>query len=761
MFYNALVLIASFISIGLFGSLILDRFLLRKLNFYAYSLVSFLIGLVLFLCSAHYIAFLTQSFARASLISLSLILGVLIISWLKASPFFQYLSKKASIVDYFALGFASLLSYLVLLRDQVQGIFDCKHVTVAANLASNNYYPPRLYMNEEKSFDFFHYGVDDLYAFVKAITNGLTILEVNTILVVVFCFTLISSLYILFSKITKSKQYAFFATVFISTFVSVLSYEFFPLYIQLGFLGEMIERINEIFTIWLAFSNFMSPIVDSTRTTTVSLGYTLTAMVLFLLPDSSYYRKNLFYYSTVFTLFICLALTYPACLYPMVCGYFAYLVLKFIKTKFDQSTLTAVDTSGFKFILIAVLAKFISLSQSATTINGVQTMIWKPRLTWVPSFHAFLMKIFSSEELRAMPIVFDPRRDKYYLELDVFSEIAMRGFLGLLILAGILLLISFLMKKNANITLSFSCFIAACISTVLPLLFYYTLSPAEIDRFFVVSILFSSISILISFAKIFLGFPKALKLVLVFVLLFFNIPGLTYYFPIKHRDFQGIKINEEKKYILKTLDSIQESGQRILALTPGKTPGYDVIGLSGFFAIGGEVYKSDLFTQKTAFKTLDFGLLNELEVDYILYSPENTKPDFTNPKLQDDNAFQEIEEVSLATKGNYKLYKYTAQQINNSKQNFVWLPGYQDGSFDFNLVRFKDQIFVSKTREGMILSLKKVKKELVNNPEYIDKFDKAKRIYNRDMLTYIRPQAFTFEAFQYLKLNKQISLSNI
>ncbi len=564
-------------------------------------------------------------------------------------------------------------------------------------------------------------------------------------------------------KTCNSKAYAFTATVFISTFVSVLSYEFFPTYISKGYFELFPNGPDFWLNQWLGFSNFMNPIVDLTRTTTVSFGYLLSTLLLFLIPRQSDYHKNFTYYLTIFCFAVYSTLTYPASFYVMVIGYSIYsgfsIIKKWILNPEKQSFLQWSVLENFKFIFIAVLAKFLSLSQSATTINDVQTIAWQPRLTWVPSFHQFLFNIYSLDELVNFPRIYDLRAGKNYYQFDFFSWLSFRGFLLLILIAAILLIIN--RKNRQGQTIAISCFFAASFSVCLPCLFHYTLSPVEIDRFFVVSVFFSFLSILISTSSIFMKSPRIVKLSITLILLAFNMPGLAYYFPFGNDDFKGTLLNPDQKIALKILDKIQESGQRILARTPGNTPGYDLIGLSGFFQTGGEIYKADLYTQQTAFATLDYKLLNELKVDYILYGPANPKSDFENSKLTNSKVFEPITDISQKTNMKYQLYKYHKQIPEKSRQDYAWVLGYQEGgNFNFHILPIGNEIKIGAKRDKMELLFKKMKEKMPKRPDGVKGLSNVSTASYINIMTYVRPQAFSLEALKLLKENRKVSLDD-
>jgi hypothetical protein len=661
---------------------------------FSYLSMAYLLGVAHFILISHLISFLTHSYKKSILISILIqVIIILYFAFFKRENLLLIYSrlkkynKKDSKLQIWVVLFAIMIGVSCYIRNKNLGIGDAQHLSYSINLLSNDFYPPRLILEKDTIFNFYHYGTDLLLALFKVTLPSSSIFEANGILLGFMSFLLVTLLATVLSLFVRLRQ-AFFLSLFVLFF---MSWNFIPFFIkEIFYKKDTNNLILKLISIINVHSDSFPNNLSSSAVTSANVFLLLLIIQIFLTDCKKYKLSFQTGYALLITSFL-LNFLFPAYWLP-VCSAFLISTVFFAYKKLFLQELNFINilkTNFVKVSLILYVGKYLSFTSNESFINSINLLIFKPDLKWTIGYLNYLPYLFDLTFLQSLPFSFEERIGKIKLEVPLFSPITFIDF-GWIILGGLLIYLFLLSSKNHRIGWRLNILFFSGVISFLPVFtFDYLIAPIEITRFLFWSktffLLFSLVNLAFFFRKNCLyHFSKA---IIITFLLITMIPGIIYMIPLEKFGLRGYVFDTTHKKLVKALSSIQSSGKKLLFYNDDPLPfAYDAPYMSGFYSIGGVMLRPDLFTAKTAIFLLDTNLLSELDVDYILISKTNKLSEMAKQKLNNQNVFQEIKDISKFTNGHYYLFKFNNNILLTENRNYYWVNVYQNYKGDIQIV---------------------------------------------------------------------------
>lgn len=684
--------------------------------------ISLPLGLSLYIFLAHVISYLTSSYKMSVWISFSLILALFILFLLINQKSLQALRELFLLENLSVLLLGGFISISMYFRNEIFGTPDRIHTAIASTIAENAIYPPASPVDQNLSLDFYHHGTDLVMASLKIILN-ISSWKASSVHIGLGAFLFFLSLYALMRFFIKNHWLSLFAAFVISFQTSILnSLEFF--------LREFIKlltgiNIFDFLTKWLLVSwTSVSHISSQLRLPSQNIAFCCAFVLILLLLNLIFCSKGakkitLGQLINVALLSFLLYLCYPTFWYPIFCAAVACLLLK---KKFIE--LISISISLY-------VGKLLCFCKNLTEFNGVQVLEWAPSDSWTNWGKGYLRYFYDVDYLRSLSQSFDYVNYQYLLEIPLFSTITLRDFGLISIIALLIWVCKFLINKKLEPG-TFLIFIASA-SLFPTFLFEFIIRPIEITRFLLWAKVIFSIYV---FASIFSFVDSYFKnsqftlsirswrlnhysiAFLFIVMLISTIPGIVSVIPDKRFALLPNKaIAKDDKDLLKALEEIHQSGNIMLS-SKDFHHAADLPSLSGFYGIGGQLYKKDSLTKKTALYLMSPKLLNELKVDYILLDSNANVSNQGLQRLKNKELFEEIKLIdkSSAIDKKNKLFKYLGKAtIDENKNNdYLWVLAYPKGKNTAILKGSDNKVISANSQEEIGLLAEEYRAKIKN-----------------------------------------------
>ncbi len=675
--------------------------------------LSFISGLGVFILVTHLLALLTQSFRFSIYCSLVILTIASVLLYLRKQEhpltiIPKFLQDGSTYVFCSALIIATLMYF----RDQIFGSPDRIHLAFISSIANNDVYPLKLPINQNFSLANYHYGTDLIGAMIKVISK-FPIWEVMSIQIALGSFLGFISLFILLKTFIRNKKTCLAASFFVLFFTSINSIDYF------------IREISKINTIpfdsflrnWLLVSwTSISHMTSQLRLPSQNIAFTFcfTLLIISFVYFNYYFKRktqelSISFAVIVSTISFMLFFCYPAFWYPSIAAISLYGL---INTILDRSHLKSNLTNLLFFIFLLYLGKILTFCPSESFSSDVKTLIFSPSMSWVHWGKAYISYFYDVSYLRTLALSFDPVTDSNLFAIPLFSSISFRDF-GFCIITASVLAISQTRKKY---NLNYIIFYAAIISLVIPFLLKFILRPIEITRFILFAKIAASIftaSIVFNWLETMKSWAKYIAYALLVVLL---IPGLISILPYKQLAILPSKcFSSEEQAIITSLEVIHRSGDVMLDPKDYEI-GADFSALAGFYGVGGQLYKNDYATKRTAYELLNPLLLKELHVKYLITYNDVPMSQKAKQRLDNPKLFKQIQTVSTMTLYSF-IYQQTDLDENLFKNEYTWALGYPNSN-GFQLIKdHQEKLFTSHNREELKVIKNNLKKSLAkDNP---------------------------------------------
>ncbi len=723
MLLSLLLFIVFFTTLIFFGEIFVRKILLssnRSFSFYERLPMDFLFGLATHIALAHFVAFISNSYKLSAFISFALIASYLlyVILTKKFNPreFFIEANKTTFILTVGTL----LISILCGIRGHLTDS-DNTHIAWMSSIVRNNFYPPSIPVEKDYFLTFYHYGIDLIGSSIYSIT-GLMPWDTISFQVAIGAFLVISSVFCFSGLFLLKLSNRLIATFIICFFTCTTAIEFFYKFLpQLSQMGGIYEFLHH-------WQNAALPAVGNVPyflvlvSQSMGLSSLLMILVLVYISQSNSYKQNYLIYSAVallsFTAYFC----YAAFWYPTFLGLAGYLFLK--NTRHPAKRSFASDAAQQKFlkwtnflnpifILVSLfIGKLMTLQFSSTSFNGVEAMIIQPSLYWDHFAMNFLGYFdFQVDNYMVKPIT-DFVSGKTIFSVHLLSMTTMRNFGFVFIFATLVAIYKLVMKQKNYL---FVLYLSAIPALVVPFIVRFVLKPTETYRFpswaVVCLVIFSVISIL-SFIEAENNLIYKLsrnifvKIIVIFHILLLTAPGVVAILP----NFSYIKytlddlLDENEKALVKELMKYQHSGD--IALTDKIFYSYcEIVSVAGFYGVGGQMYKPDMETRKTALFLLNPLLLEELNVKYVLIYKDDVLSPIAINRLSDPALFSEIIDIHQVHP-DYRFFafngskQYNPEEIASMQSEYKWILGTKFGP-GFSYVTNNNQLVTAQTKQEL------------------------------------------------------------
>ncbi len=700
----------SFILICSSGLAILRAFNKDKLNLSGLITLPICIGIALNILVIHLISYLTGSFAK----SLIPVLALNLISIFFISKKSHFKIEKIHRSEIGLLVFAFFCSICSFIKNQTQGIGDAQHLAYSSNIAFNDFYPPRLIVDQDVVFDFYHSGADLIIAAMRLVAPSIDAFTHNGLLLALAVFLLPLLVFEIVWRFTQNKTYAFLSTFIIFCFMSINSVEFFIREFGNFFTGDIFSYIRS----WIWSSHISSDCFsNNTSSMPVSWGiaYAFAVLLLIFMIQDAQVKTNLaFYFSALLLIFVS-NFTFSAYLLPILAALGIVAAAQFFTIVLQQGFLSSLVKPLLILTGLSPLAILLSFTTSQSKINGLEAMIFNPHTTWTIGFMRYLSYFYDNDYLKGLSASFEERVGEFKLEIPIFSSVSFREF-GFLILLALVVLCLVLFLKRKNFTWAHSLLILASLICFLPIsLFTFVIAPIELTRFLfpakIYAMLFIAVGIYILFAKHrFKLWQRAFVAIAILSLSISLIPGIIYFIPNEKITITGYSFNSEEKDLVALLTKIHKSGDVLLHYDPKLRPwAHDLPYIAGFHSPGGMMLKPDFVTYRTAIYLLNPRLLKELAVDYVLIQKSDSISNQGKQRLLDPQLFRELPEVAEQCSHDYRLFKFIANEalaMNYPADEYIWIGGYTDAKRKFTkLSKYMPKLsfFASSKQEAQIL----------------------------------------------------------
>lgn len=688
---------------------------------------SILIGLSQFILASHLLALLIHSFTQAMYFVLIPMLVLAIFALKNYRSTFAINQPKFS--EIVLISVSILLSLLCFLRNQIMNIGDAQHLAYSANIAMNDYYPPRLLINKDIIFNFYHYGIDLVGAFFQVFAKDVDPFTLNGAQLAIAAFLLPMLLFKIINFNARDKKYSLFACISIILFTSINSLDFFVREIFKMNQYELFEFIKD----WLMNSQVSTDALSGCSNSLPILFGLVYLLVLILqaIKLESNQQQNFYFYLSVLGVAFMSYFIFPAYLLTLAASYF---IIKFLFNFSIQSVnkiQTIFQNPTVIFSVMICLGKLLTFTGSQSTINGIEAMSFKPHLTWTIGYLRYLTYFYKPEYLFSLGRSYEERAGRYKFEVPMFSSLSFREFGFIILLALVIFLFIWMRKKQSLSFIQKLLMLSSLVSLAPVFLFEFCIAPIELTRFLFPAKLYAMIFIAISLYTLekefkFFSKRKILRFILLVCLTVALLPGLANFIPNERFAITGYRFNKAEKSLVKMLKAHHQSGRVILHYDEDPIPwAYDCPLIAGFYDIGGVLLKPEYTTQKTALFTLNPRLLEELRVDFVLIHKNNALSKAAEKRLEDPNLFQLVDKIPDKAPYQYRLYKFTAttESISHfANDEYVWALGYQDATREYHQFDSDHGKFYFPSRAQSQLDIEKARQLLL-------KSDKAIAIY--------------------------------
>ncbi len=689
----------------------------------------FLVGLSLFILGTHLLSFITQSFKCSAIVVFLIVFAISTIDFFFNNKTLRFPQVPVEETPYFLVSFfMAIQNYF---RVHLKSASEPFQISFSANIASNNTYPPRLITNTDISFDFYHYGVDLIEASLQVFGFELDLVNVHAILMGLNAFLVSSILISIVVIASKSKypKYLVYAPIFFTSFNFI---EFLPRYFpgNIQYFSKTLIYLKEI-----CASIVVSPLFLFFNTTTsIACALTLLLVILYLRKLN---RKIKTSHLISLTLISCLSyFCFPAYWYAAVSS---LLVLEIVHLAqgFKQ-----IEIKNFLLKIISLLiGKFLCFIKSATQINGIEMLEFKPHLFWDIYGVAYLRLFYSQEYINSLFNHFNVISSKPRQIVSLFSSISFREF-GIYLLISLVVLCFYLYSKKSLTKLQAFFFLASIVSIVPVFLFIYTPANIELVRFLAFSRISSILFITISLSNISLNLNKWSRVaVFSFGTLVF-LPGFVSALPLTIRKAEVSTFSKNDKLLVSVLRKYHKNNDVILRSIEKPKWGWasSPSHLAGYYTTGGIYQIETLTTAKTAIFTLAPSLLKELGVTKLLLNQNDVLSPLAIARLNDSKCFKRLEEIALEPSVNFILYEFNFDcSSDNYLIEYAWSPGLQKPNNQFSLLNLEGHKFF-KTK--------------IEADEYINSIrDQVKVSYSKLDAAFLLPQAIPVKNGEKLTLN--------
>lgn len=622
------------------------------------------IGFALILLAVHLFSFATQNTQVSTLVVFGaiIILSLVFRSRIKLINF----DLNSLLVGLFALVVALCLGY----KDMKFGNPDNFHIPLTASISENQFYPPIYPSTHDTDMSHYHYGVDLIGAIFKHVF-GLPIWEVHS-LQIFFCVLLtLLTMYALINSFVKQAKLSVALTVFVTFYTSINS---------LDFLLRELTRISKYSLVdflaswllmsWTAVSHMTSQLrLPSQNSAFVFAFVALTLITQYFASKDKQIRPDFF------AIMLCafgIYFTFPAFFYPIFASVGLGLLWELLLS-YKNKKLSTKSKNIFLILVCALAGKILTFTGDPANLNGVKTLIFAPSFHWYHWGKIYIQYFYDKAYLSTLGTGFDYVYPSYHPHIPLFSTITLRefGFSGLI---GLSVFIYFAIKKK----LDASCLLilSGLVSMMIPLLFEFLPRPIETTRFLhwtkAAFVIYLAIQLPFLFnlrfatSKVVLLICRSLILMLICVSL---IPGLVSIIPIKNFVITNDNsVNANDQMLIAEMAKLHKSGEVCLENTEFKH-GHGIPELAGFFGVGGQIYKADQLTRRTAIYLLNPLLLQELKVDYILINSQDQVSAQGQERLKNSEYFAHL---PLQASG-YGLYKFLAKAKSVEQvQDYSW-----------------------------------------------------------------------------------------
>ncbi len=698
-----------------------------KSSLISFICLSILIGLSQFILASHLLALLIHSFTQAMYFVLipMLVLAVFALKNYRNT----FAINKPELGEIILILVSMLLSLLCFLRNQLMNIGDAQHLAYSANIAMNDYYPPRLLINKDIVFNFYHYGIDLVGAFFQIFAKNIDPFTLNGAQLAIAAFLLPILLFKIINSDAENKKYSLLACISIILFTSINSLDFLVREILNMKQYELFEFIKD----WLMNSQVSTDALSGCSNSLPILFGLVYLLILILqtIQLESNQQQNFYFYLSVLGVSFMSYFIFPAYLLTLGASYF---VIKFL-FNFSIQSINKIQTifqnPTVIFFVMICLGKLLTFTGSQSKINGIEAMSFKPHLTWTVGYLRYLSYFYKPEYLFSLGKSYEERAGRYKFEVPLFSSLSFREFGFMILLALVIFLFIWGYKKRSLSFIQKLLMLSSLVSLAPVFLFEFCIAPIELTRFLFPAKLYAMIFVAISLYALekefkFFSKRKILRFILPVCLVISLLPGLANFIPNERFAITGYRFNKTERSLVKMLKSNQRSGRVILHYDEDQIPwAYDCPLIAGFYDIGGVLLKPEYTTQKTALYTLNPRLLEELRVDFILIHKNNALSKAAEKRLEDPNLFKLVDKIPDKAPYEYRLYKFvaTTEKINQyANDDYVWILGYQDATREFHQFDSEHGKFIFPSREQSQFDLGKARELLL-------KSDKAIAIY--------------------------------
>jgi hypothetical protein len=356
--------------------------------------------------------------------------------------------------------------------------------------------------------------------------------------------------------------------------------------------------------------------------------------------------------------------TFPAFYYPILAAVLIYLAFEFIKKPKETFI------KSLWLVLPMIIGKFLTFTHSGTEAGGVKVLSIQPDLTWYNWGKAYLRYFYDQYYFQNLGTAFDYVNPAYHWKIPLFSSITFREFGFELIIATVILIHQITKKQiNQSVLIYLSAIAALTASLVLE----FAPRSIETARFLHLTKIFLVIYVAIHlpyYISLLKNFSKYLPTICYCTLAVMLVPGIISVIPINDFVIVGSSaISDEHKNLVKELSKIHKSGD-VIVDTINFKHGYTIPNIAGFYGVGGQIYKADLFTRQAAIYTLNSNLLKEIHANYVLIGLQDKISSIAQQRLKNPSLFQEVN-INMPQ---YHLYKIVGSEFSTIPE-YAWILG--------------------------------------------------------------------------------------
>ncbi|MCE2928393.1 MAG: hypothetical protein LW817_02035 [Candidatus Caenarcaniphilales bacterium] len=622
------------------------------MNSYA-SLVTFCFAVFIFL--AHILSYLTQNFSLSSQISFALSIVLIIFITRKCKI------QKLELWDFGYITFALLMAVSMAVRDAVYGNPDNFHIALSSSIANNNIYPPILPSTFDTTMSNYHYGVDLIGASIMSLF-GLDAITAHTIQIGLDVFLAVWLLFTLIENFTSSKLTSLILGIVVTFYTSINSLDFFVR--EIGNISnyQPAQFLSTwLMASWTSVAHMTSQLrLPSQNSCFIYVFLLITVLALNIKKDKVNNLDMLLIMLSSFMIYF----TFPAFYYPILAALLIYLAFEFIKKPKETFV------KSLWIVIPMIIGKFLTFTHSGTEAGGVKVLSIQPDLTWYNWGKGYLRYFYDQYYFQNLETGFDYVNPAYHWKIPLFSSITFREFGFELIIATAILIHQITKKQiNKSVLIYLSAIIALSASLVLE----FTPRSIETARFLHLTKIFLVLYVVIHlpyYISSLKNFSKYLPTICYCIIAVMLVPGIVSAIPINDFVIVGSSaVSDEHKNLIKELSKIHKSGD-VIVDTINFKHGYTIPNIAGFYGVGGQIYKADLFTRQAAIYTLNSSLLKEIHANYVLIGLQDKISSLGQQRLKNPSLFQEVN-VNMPQ---YHLYKIVGSDL-ATKPEYAWILG--------------------------------------------------------------------------------------